>query len=147
MQAHLHEEYVVRRKPLTGGPRGVKDPAGNDVDEETFRANASPEDVKYLEAVMLTNPLRDRRTLASLSFAHFGYEYGGDDGVLRNKTTGAPFHFIDQAHYEALGDCVLQHVTTLLQTPGLGLPQNALETLPVLVLMNLLPLIQEALMA
>ncbi|KAJ3125449.1 hypothetical protein HK098_000263 [Nowakowskiella sp. JEL0407] len=66
----------------------------------------------------------------------FGYAFNGD-GQLRNTVTGGPFNFMvraedmsyNQAHYEALGAAVTEHIITILKNDlnfvELSLPVDA----------------------
>eukprot|EP00088_Acartia_fossae_P026321 TRINITY_DN2713_c0_g1_i18.p1 TRINITY_DN2713_c0_g1~~TRINITY_DN2713_c0_g1_i18.p1 ORF type:complete len:341 (-),score=75.48 TRINITY_DN2713_c0_g1_i18:147-1169(-) len=48
------------------------------------------------------------------SVADFGYEFNAE-GQLRNLKSGDPFTFVDQEHYEALGEVITEEVYKLLQ--------------------------------
>jgi hypothetical protein len=41
--------------------------------------------------------------------ADYGYHFN-DEGELRHLETGTPFQFINQKHYEAMGDMIVRHI-------------------------------------
>ncbi|ELR18652.1 uncharacterized protein ACA1_392980 [Acanthamoeba castellanii str. Neff] len=43
------------------------------------------------------------------SLADYGYHFN-DEGELRHLETGTPFQFINQKHYEAMGDMIVRHI-------------------------------------
>jgi len=65
---------------------------------------------KYLLSVIKTIPPFDNPT----KIEDFNYEYV--NGKLQNKDTGNPFHWVNQAHYDALGDTIVKHIQNLMVT-------------------------------
>lgn len=51
-------------------------------------------------------------TIPQISDFHYHYV----DGKLRNVSTGAAFHWVNQAHYDALGDTIVKHIQSLLSS-------------------------------
>jgi hypothetical protein len=74
------------------------------VDEETFA---------YLQSVIKTIPMFDNPSKIS----DFNYEYVNDK--LVNIDTGKPFHWVNQSHYDALGDTIFRHIQELMIQGGL----------------------------
>jgi len=48
-------------------------------------------------------------------FNDFNYEYD-NDGILRNTINHDKFHWVNQAHYDALGDYIVEHIQYLMKT-------------------------------
>eukprot|EP01124_Arcella_intermedia_P022202 TRINITY_DN3262_c0_g1_i1.p1 TRINITY_DN3262_c0_g1~~TRINITY_DN3262_c0_g1_i1.p1 ORF type:complete len:474 (-),score=94.87 TRINITY_DN3262_c0_g1_i1:34-1455(-) len=63
---------------------------------------------KYLQSVIKTIPNTDDPN----AIAMFNYHY--KDGKLCNIDTDKPFHWVNQTHYDALGDTIVRHIQDLL---------------------------------
>eukprot|EP01130_Rhizamoeba_saxonica_P010068 TRINITY_DN4123_c0_g1_i1.p1 TRINITY_DN4123_c0_g1~~TRINITY_DN4123_c0_g1_i1.p1 ORF type:complete len:342 (+),score=60.13 TRINITY_DN4123_c0_g1_i1:47-1072(+) len=72
---------------------------------------SSLEDRLYLEAVIKTVPGVDPKELADL---HYRFV----DGKIQNITSGSSFHWVNQTHYDLLGDFVTSHIQTLMKEDG-----------------------------
>jgi len=66
------------------------------------------ETIDYLQGVMKTIPIFDNPS----SIADFNYQYVDDK--LVNIDTGKPFHWVNQTHYDALGDTIYRHIQGLM---------------------------------
>jgi len=62
----------------------------------------------YLQSVIDTIPNIDNPS----ELIHFNYCY--IDGKLVNQDTGKPFHWVNQAHYDALGDIIVKHIQNMM---------------------------------
>jgi len=65
--------------------------------------------INYLESVMKTIPPIDNPT----SLDQYNYHYN-EQGKLVNIDTGKPFHWVNQRHYDCLGDIIVKHIQLLL---------------------------------
>lgn len=65
--------------------------------QQAFKELANPACIDYLAELLRTIP----EVCPPTEIAHFNYHYNSA-GQLRSET-GAPFHFINQNHYDALG--------------------------------------------
>jgi hypothetical protein len=72
-------------------------------------AAGGEETIKYLESVIKTIPSKDNPT----SITDFNYHFS-EEGKLCNKDTGKPFHWVNQAHYDALGDVIVKDIQKLM---------------------------------
>jgi len=70
---------------------------------------AHEDTIKYLESVVKTIPDFDNPK----SIKDFNYEFS-EDGKLRNIDTAKPFHWVNQAHYDALGDVIVRDIQNLM---------------------------------
>jgi len=75
--------------------------------------NGDEDTLAYLEGVIKTVPMFDNPTKIS----DFNYEYVNDK--LVNIDTGKPFHWVNQSHYDALGDTIFRHIQELMIQQGL----------------------------
>jgi len=67
-----------------------------------------PEEIAYLESVIKTIPKFDNPQ----TLDQFNYHYV--DGKLVNIDTGKPFHWVNQKHYDSLGDIIIGHIQKLM---------------------------------
>jgi len=79
------------------------------LNKETLKSvKDSPDMLSYLESVMKTIPEEDNPQ----TLEQFNYHYV--DGKLVNIDTGLPFHWVNQKHYDALGDIIVRHIQLLM---------------------------------
>eukprot|EP01129_Flabellula_baltica_P015183 TRINITY_DN7553_c0_g1_i1.p1 TRINITY_DN7553_c0_g1~~TRINITY_DN7553_c0_g1_i1.p1 ORF type:complete len:358 (-),score=68.04 TRINITY_DN7553_c0_g1_i1:14-1087(-) len=64
--------------------------------------------IDYLNAVIQTVPTQSPALLED-----FGYEFR--EGKLVNAVNGMSFHWVNQVHYDALGDIIVDHIQTILK--------------------------------
>lgn len=64
----------------------------------------------YLNGVLKTVPMFNN----PCKISDFNYEY--KDDKLVNIDTGKPFHWVNQAHYDALGDTIYRHIQELMMS-------------------------------
>jgi hypothetical protein len=62
----------------------------------------------------LVEPSDERQPWLAKLRTEFGYEFR--DRLLRNCETGEPFKFVDQKHYERIGDVVLEYIQEQMRT-------------------------------
>lgn len=79
------------------------------VSQASFKELANQKSIDYLAEVLKTIPEHYPPT----ALKDFGYSYV--DGELRSES-GKPFHFINQNHYEALGDAVIPELYNIMET-------------------------------
>jgi Arb2 domain len=78
---------------------------------ESIRKLLDPQGKLLFDQLMATVP----KTLYPKSFADFSYDYN-TAGELRHTESGAPFAFLTQQHYDALGDVVIQELQARMRT-------------------------------
>jgi len=79
--------------------------------KEEVRKSIEDEDaMEYLNAVIATIPEEDNPTLLE----QFNYKY--ENGKLVNSLIGTPFHWVNQSHYDALGDVITLHIQEILRS-------------------------------
>lgn len=96
------------------GKKGEKEPTKTKVKKEKEEDSESEEETKkpskkkdsedlvaYLQAVIKTIPISDNPK----ELSDFNYHYV--NGKLVNMDTNTPFHWVNQAHYDALGDVIV----------------------------------------
>jgi len=71
--------------------------------DSDYRRLMSEKTLANYEAVWKTIPERAR------SFHDFNYAYD-ENGILRNTINGDKFHWVNQAHYDALGDLIIDYI-------------------------------------
>ncbi|ELR19510.1 uncharacterized protein ACA1_269310 [Acanthamoeba castellanii str. Neff] len=81
---------------------------GQRLSDEDWRKCASAKTLENYEAVWKTVPEK------ATCFQDFNYAYD-DHGVLRNTINGDKFHWVNQMHYDALGDFIVEHIQNLLK--------------------------------
>jgi len=79
-------------------------------EKEETADNESEQLIAYLRAVVKTIPEKDNPK----EISDFNYHYV--DGKLVNIDTGTPFHWVNQAHYDALGDTIVSHIQKIMVT-------------------------------
>jgi hypothetical protein len=72
---------------------------------ETFVKYASKNSLKKHDVLIKTVPMKLKE---KYDISDFNYEY--KDGKLRNIDNGEPFAFINQSHYNAMGDAIVKHI-------------------------------------
>jgi len=79
------------------------------LNQETLDAlKDCPEEIAYLESVIRTIPNVDNPQ----TLDQFNYHYV--DGKLVNRETDKPFHWVNQKHYDSLGDIIIGHIQKLM---------------------------------
>jgi len=78
-------------------------------DQTISLADGDDDVINYLNSVIKTIPRSDQYPLLS----DFNYHYNSD-GELVNIDTGKKFHWVNQEHYDALGDIVYRHIQGLM---------------------------------
>jgi len=63
----------------------------------------------YLKSVAKTIPRKDNPS--EISDFHYCYK----NGKLVNIDTGKPFHWVNQSHYDSLGDTIFRHIQSLME--------------------------------
>jgi len=81
---------------------------GQRLTADDWRKCASEKTLENYDAVWKTVP--DKATC----FQDFNYAYD-HHGVLRNTLNGDKFHWVNQTHYDALGDFIVEHIQNLLK--------------------------------
>jgi hypothetical protein len=71
-------------------------------------------DIEVEEVKELVEPSDERQPYLAKLRTEFGYEFR--DRLLRNCETGEPFKFVDQKHYERLGDLILEYIQEQMRT-------------------------------
>ena len=65
--------------------------------------------IRYLYFKKIIGYIRLQLPENPTSLADYGYHFN-DEGELRHIETGTPFQFINQKHYEAMGDMIVRHI-------------------------------------
>jgi Arb2 domain len=94
--------------------------------DEQFRQFSTEDVLEEYEAVLDTIPDDPRAPRLSLP-RDFSYDYN-DQGQLRHVKTGRKFHWVNQAHYDLLGDQVAPHIQQELMVKELGMSEMSLPS-------------------
>jgi len=101
---YLHAEFFVKRKSFLE----IKYPSGGGsftLDE--FRQYARPDTLERFEIIMQTIPENPKDP--NLTIQDFGYDFN-EQGLLRHVKTGEKFHWVNQVHYDLLGDLIIPYI-------------------------------------
>jgi len=77
------------------------------ITQEQLQAFGSEETVKNFESVLKTIPQNPQDPYLSIS--DFCYEFTSEN-VLQHRDTGAKFHWVNQVHYDLLGDLIVPYI-------------------------------------
>eukprot|EP01119_Soliformovum_irregulare_P009878 TRINITY_DN2378_c1_g1_i2.p1 TRINITY_DN2378_c1_g1~~TRINITY_DN2378_c1_g1_i2.p1 ORF type:complete len:528 (-),score=126.03 TRINITY_DN2378_c1_g1_i2:269-1810(-) len=87
--------------PCPGGKCGTA------IDFDTFKANASESTLKHAEVIFRTVPQHPEDP--NLSIGDFGYKFDVNEKLVHAET-GEKFHWVNQAHYDLLGDMIVPYI-------------------------------------
>lgn len=80
---------------------------------EKFQDYAKASSLKEYEAVMKTIPTNPQDP--NLNVADFCYKFN-EDGVLFHTETLGKFHWVNQVHYDLLGDLIVLYIQNIMKT-------------------------------
>lgn len=79
---------------------------------DVFKKYALPSTMKEFEATMKSIPHNPQDP--NLKLADFCYGYTAE-GLLRHTETGEKFHWVNQIHYDLLGDLIVPHIQEIMR--------------------------------
>jgi len=119
---YLEEQFVTKRKSFLeiDWPESRKR-----MTLEEFESLANEKTLREFRAVMDTIP-KDPKD-PKLSLKDLRYDYN-EKGELRHMDTGDKFHWVNQIHYDLLGDLIVPHIQKLMMEEfgmiEIGLPEK-----------------------
>ncbi len=107
LEDYLEDQFVNKKKSFLLIP--TLEDSSKFYSHEFFVQHMTEKTKALYDIVIQTVPLKDYPT----SLDDFNYHYN-EQGELRNKINGAPFHFVSQRHYEALGDFIYRYIQDVM---------------------------------
>jgi len=117
--SHAHMESPYSHS--VDEPQNQYDTQPMDLDQENYKhqpdivSDADTEEVKEPASQAERSPDTTDKPWTEKLRTEFGYEYDAEK-KLKNCETGEPFKFVDQKHYERLGDVILEYIQEEMRT-------------------------------